>query len=78
LHSFVFQHRDTQRPFPAVRLPDTPSVHIIDSVVYHTDLDYLKVVPAYGLEQSARFFFRIIDSANRLDLATLRQNIPTQ
>jgi hypothetical protein len=57
---------------------DTPSVHIIDSVVYHTDLDNLKVVPAYGLEQSARFFLRIIDSANKLDLATLRQNIPSQ
>jgi hypothetical protein len=57
---------------------DAPSVHIIDSVVYHTDLDDLKVVPAYGLEQSARFFLRIIDSANKLDLASLRQNIPTQ
>jgi hypothetical protein len=57
---------------------DAPSVHIIDSVVYHTDLDTLQAVPAHGLEQSARFFLRIIDSANKLDLATLRQNIPTQ
>lgn len=57
---------------------DAPSVHIIDSVVYHTDLDDMKVVPAYGLEQSARFFLRIIDSVNKLELAALRQNIPTQ
>jgi len=57
---------------------DVPSVHIIDSVIYHTDLDSPRAVPAHGLEQSARFFLRIIDSANKLDLATLRQNIPTQ
>ena len=57
---------------------DAPSVHIIDSVIYHTDLDTLQAVPAHGLEQSARFFLRIIDSVNKLDLAALRQNIPSQ
>ena len=32
---------------------DAPSFHIIDSAVYHTDMDTLNVVPAAGLEQSA-------------------------
>jgi len=56
---------------------DAPSFHIIDSTVYHTDLDTPQVVPAYGLEQSARAFAHIIDKANELDLGQLRVNLPT-
>jgi len=49
-----------------------PSVHIIDHTVYHTDMDTLAAVPAYGLEQSARAFAKIIDQVNALDLRDLR------
>jgi hypothetical protein len=51
---------------------DAPSFHIIDHTVYHTDIDTLSAVPAYGLEQSARAFARIIDEANKLEIAALR------
>ena len=43
---------------------EAPSFHIIDQTVYHTDLDTLQAVPAYGLEQSARAFAKIIDEVN--------------
>ena len=55
---------------------EAPSFHIIDHTVYHTDLDTLQAVPAYGLEQSARAFAKIIDEVNKLPLTELRQNIP--
>jgi hypothetical protein len=32
---------------------DAPSFHIIDHTVYHTDMDTLDAVPAYGLERLA-------------------------
>jgi hypothetical protein len=53
-----------------------PSFHIIDHTVYHTDLDTLQAVPAYGLDQSARAFAKIIDEVNKLPLNQLRVNIP--
>lgn len=56
---------------------DAPSFHIIDHTVYHTDMDTLQAVPAYGLEQSARAFAKVIDEVNKLDLSQLRVNIPT-
>jgi Peptidase family M28/PA domain len=56
---------------------EAPSFHIIDHTVYHTDLDTLQAVPAYGLEQSARAFAKIIDEVNKLPLTELRVNIPT-
>jgi len=56
---------------------DAPSFHIIDHTVYHTDMDTLQAVPAYGLEQSARAFLKIIDEVNNLDSSQLRVNIPT-
>jgi hypothetical protein len=56
---------------------EAPSFHIIDHTVYHTDLDTLNAVPAYGLEQSARAFAKIIDEVNKLPLTQLRVNIPT-
>lgn len=49
---------------------------MIDHTVYHTDMDNMNIVPAYGLEQSARAFLKIVDEVNRLDLAQLRVNIP--
>ena len=51
---------------------DAPSFHIIDHTVYHTDMDTLSAVPAYGLEQSARAFAKIIDQVNMVDLRDLR------
>jgi hypothetical protein len=51
---------------------DAPSFHIIDHTVYHTDMDTLAAVPAYGLEQSARAFAKIIDHVNTIDLRDLR------
>jgi peptidase M28-like protein len=54
-----------------------PSFHIIDHTVYHTTLDTLDAVPAYGLEQSARAFAKVIDEVNKLPLTRLRVNIPT-
>jgi hypothetical protein len=51
---------------------DAPSFHIIDHTVYHTDLDTLSAVPAYGLEQSARAFARIIDEVNKVEISALR------
>jgi hypothetical protein len=56
---------------------EAPSFHIIDQTVYHTDLDTLQAVPAYGLEQSARAFAKIIDEVNKLPLNQLRVNIPS-
>ena len=56
---------------------EAPSFHIIDQTVYHTDLDTLQAVPAYGLEQSARAFAKIIDEVNKLPLTSLRVNIPS-
>jgi hypothetical protein len=53
-----------------------PSFHIIDHTVYHTTLDTLQAVPAYGLEQSARAFAKIIDEVNKLSLTELRVNLP--
>ena len=55
---------------------DAPSFHIIDHTVYHTDMDNMNIVPAYGLEQSARAFLKIVDEVNKVDLAQLRINIP--
>lgn len=55
---------------------DAPSFHIIDHTVYHTDMDNMNIVPAYGLEQSARAFLKIVDEVNTLSLAQLRFNIP--
>ena len=51
---------------------DAPSFHIIDHTVYHTDMDTLAAVPAYGLEQSARAFAKIIDQVNTVGLRELR------
>jgi hypothetical protein len=51
---------------------DAPSFHIIDHTVYHTDLDTLSAVPAYGLEQSARAFAKIVDQVNGVDIRDLR------
>src|SRR5438477_13015799 len=56
---------------------DAPSFHIIDHTVYHTDMDALQAVPAYGLEQSARAFLKIINEVNKLALSQLRVKIPT-
>jgi hypothetical protein len=50
---------------------DAPSFHIIDQVVYHTDLDTPNVVPAAGLEQSAHVFAKIIDDVNKVDMSAL-------
>jgi hypothetical protein len=50
---------------------DAPSFHIIDSVVYHTDMDTLNVVPAAGLEQSAHVFAKIIDDVNKVEMNAL-------
>ena len=50
---------------------DAPSFHIIDSVVYHTDMDTLNVVPAAGLEQSAHVFAKIIDDVNKVEMSAL-------
>ncbi|OFW04906.1 MAG: hypothetical protein A3I61_17020 [Acidobacteria bacterium RIFCSPLOWO2_02_FULL_68_18] len=50
---------------------DAPSVHIIDHTVYHTDMDTLAAVPAYGLEQSSRAFAKIVDQVNTVDLREL-------
>jgi hypothetical protein len=55
---------------------DAPSFHIIDHTVYHTDMDTMNAVPAYGLEQSARAFLKIVDEVNKLGLNQLRVNIP--
>lgn len=57
---------------------DAPSFHIIDHTVYHTDMDTPQAVPAYGLEQSARAFAKIIDQVNKVDLSALRAGMPTQ
>jgi hypothetical protein len=51
---------------------DAPSFHIIDHTVYHTDMDTLDAVPAYGMEQSARAFAKIIDQVNQVELRDLR------
>ena len=51
---------------------DAPSFHIIDHTVYHTDMDTLSAVPAYGLEQSARAFAKIVDQVNTMDIRDLR------
>jgi hypothetical protein len=51
---------------------DAPSFHIIDHTVYHTDLDTLSAVPAYGLEQSARAFAKIVDAVNAVEISALR------
>ena len=51
---------------------DAPSFHIIDHTVYHTDMDNAAAVPAYGLEQSARAFAKIIDQVNTVDIRDLR------
>ncbi|MBI4888555.1 MAG: M28 family peptidase [Acidobacteria bacterium] len=51
---------------------DAPSFHIIDHTVYHTDMDTLAAVPAYGLEQSARAFARIVDQVNGVEIRDLR------
>ncbi len=51
---------------------DAPSFHIIDHTVYHTDMDTLSAVPAYGLEQSARAFAKIIDEVNKVEISALR------
>jgi len=51
---------------------DAPSFHIIDHTVYHTDMDTLAAVPAYGMEQSARAFAKIIDQVNTVGLRDLR------
>ena len=59
-----------------------PGVHrrvelpLIHHTVYHTDMDNMNIVPAYGLEQSARAFLKIVDEVNKLTLAQLRINIP--
>jgi hypothetical protein len=50
---------------------DAPSFHIIDQIVYHTDMDTMNVVPAAGLEQSAHVFAKIIDDANKVDMRAL-------
>jgi hypothetical protein len=50
---------------------DAPSFHIIDQVVYHTDMDTLNVVPAAGLEQSAHVFAKIIDDVNKQEMRAM-------
>jgi hypothetical protein len=57
---------------------DAPSVHIIDHTFYHTDMDVPALVPAHGMESVARAYAKIIDQVNKVDLAVLRQGIPTQ
>jgi hypothetical protein len=39
-----------------------PSFHVI----YHTTLDTAELVPAWGLEDAARAFLKIIDGANKM------------
>ena len=56
---------------------DAPSFHIIDQGYFHTDMDSPQSVPAFGLEQSARAFLRIIDETNEVDLRELRADIPS-
>ena len=55
---------------------DAPSFHIIDQGYFHTDMDSPQSVPAFGLEQSARAFLRIIDETNKVDLRELRTDMP--
>jgi len=50
---------------------DAPSFHIIDQIVYHTDMDTLNAVPAAGLEQSAHVFAKIIDDVNKIEMSAL-------
>ncbi len=50
---------------------DAPSFHIIDQIVYHTDMDTLNAVPAAGLEQSAHVFAKIIDDVNKVEMSSL-------
>jgi hypothetical protein len=50
---------------------DAPSFHIIDQIVYHTDMDTMNAVPAAGLEQSAHVFAKIIDDVNKVDMSAL-------
>ena len=50
---------------------DAPSFHIIDQIVYHTDMDTLNAVPAAGLEQSAHVFAKIIDDVNKVEMRAL-------
>ena len=50
---------------------DAPSFHIIDQIVYHTDMDTLDAVPAAGLEQSAHVFAKIIDDVNKVEMSAL-------
>ena len=50
---------------------DAPSFHIIDQIVYHTDMDTLNAVPAAGLEQSAHVFAKIIDDVNKVEMTAL-------
>jgi hypothetical protein len=50
---------------------DAPSFHIIDQIVYHTDMDTLNAVPAAGLEQSAHVFAKIIDDVNKVEMNAL-------
>jgi hypothetical protein len=50
---------------------DAPSFHIIDQIVYHTDMDTLNAVPAAGLEQSAHVFAKIIDDVNKVEMSAL-------
>jgi peptidase M28-like protein len=49
-----------------------PSFHIIDHVIYHTTLDTPALVPAWGMEAATRAFLKIIDGANKMSMAELR------
>jgi hypothetical protein len=52
---------------------DAPSVHIIDHIFYHTDMDTPELVPESGLESGVRAYAKIIDEVNKLDIAALRR-----
>lgn len=46
---------------------DAPSVHVIDHIFYHTDMDVADLVPASGLESVTRAYATLIDEVNRID-----------
>lgn len=49
-----------------------PSFHIIDHVIYHTTLDTLALIPAWGIEDAGRAYLKIIDGVNRMSLAEIK------
>ena len=58
---------------------DAPALQTINiPVQYHTDMDTMALIPAPGLEATARAYAKIIDEVNRLDLKSLRADSPAR